>query len=101
MADAKITNRTTAEFAAREFFWPSGYWGGYARFFEPKLSSKVGQEFMHAIHDGLKTRDVDAAIKMLSETHTKRPNGEVVVCVPTNDASIAIELLEAVKNQNK
>ena len=59
----------------RRFFWCDGAcWGGYARFFEPTLPSRIGRELIAELSTGLDKLDIKSltrARNILSVSHRK------------------------------
>ncbi len=81
-------------------FWPNGWWGGYAKFFEPKLPSRIGDVLSSNIHNGLKNRSlecIDKAIDILSKTQLKKCGSQFIGCYPTKESAEAIKLLNTLR----
>lgn len=84
------------------FFYPSGYWGGYAKFFDPPLPNRLGGRFIDDVVDVIKKGDFTAffrARQTLTSTHIKNgknKNDKLQECIPTPEASVALAKLQAI-----
>jgi hypothetical protein len=92
----------------RDYFWPDGLWAGYARFFQPCIPSRIGSVLLKYIKQAIKDSESrDMAIEILSNCHPKNVHsdfGEVagtVLCVPTPEAQIAIDVLRHVEYERR
>jgi len=87
----------------KDYFYPRGGWDGYAKFFTPHISGKIGTVFLDYVYKALILNDAKsclAAIEILSYEHTKtisqkghKDNGKTIVCSPTEEAETAIRML--------
>jgi hypothetical protein len=93
---------------AIKFFYPTRKcWGGYAKFFEPSIPSRIGDLLVTNIHLALKRRDQDAiasSVLILSQSHVKNvkiDRGLVaqVTCFPTKEARRAVKLLKKLQSE--
>ena len=88
----------------KDYFYPNGGWDGYAKFFNPNISSKIGTVLLGNIYNALILNDAKsclAAIAILSCEHTKiisqkghKDDGKTIVCSPTEEAKTAIGMLK-------
>lgn len=90
----------------KECFYPQGWWGGYAKFFEPRIPARIGKLLICSINVAIdrfryrvdlleRIEATRAAINILSSEHVKSPpKVEPVICKPTEAAVKAVELLE-------
>lgn len=111
--DFKLTFRRPEVTAARRYFYPNGGWGGYDKFFEPAIPSRIqlAYHISRALNPELIKLDnpedrrpwqehCNIAIAILHCTHKKnvhvkgQPDTKVD-CVPTEEAKVAAEYLEA------
>jgi len=91
-----------------KFFYPNGYWAGFARFFEPHLPGRIGDELLIRVAQVLKINNLPIGLKdppesipeqllidLLSHSHMKHAREGDVMCHPTADAVKAVALLKA------
>ena len=99
MTDSVVTKRDIID-----FFYPRceglNYWGGWDRFFEPCIPSRLFDDGFRHLRAAIRSRDVSGLVEFLSSEHLKKLSqagrGENdVLCVPTSDAKRAVDLLKS------
>ena len=89
---------------------PIRLWGGYAKFFQPHIPSRIGSKLVSNIKDGLSQRNTQPlqdTITFLTTAHKKylsqQGNGQIdVMCIPTPEAILASKILkEVIKEFNR
>ena len=86
------------------YFYPNGGWEGYAKFFSPSVSDKIGTPFVKDIYEAVKLNNSESCLKAiatLSCEQTKlisqkghKDDGKTIVCVPTEEAKAAVAMLK-------
>jgi cytochrome c556 len=84
-----------------EYFCPGGFWGGYKRFFDPCIPSRIGDMFISSVTAAFRGNELarQNAIKILESTffktvsHIKGVKPFEVECFPTEEAKVAIQML--------
>jgi hypothetical protein len=84
------------------YFYPNGWWGGYARWFNPCIPDRIGRRFVTDVAMTLQRSDPSAyqrAISVLTSNCTKRVAHlkgvppRTVVCRPNAEAAVAAKCL--------
>lgn len=87
---------------ATKYFYPGGWWGGYARFFSTCISGKHGERLIRDIRAVLMNRDAlaFARLKIMFASpppkrvcHIKGVPPKIVECSASPEASTALSLL--------
>lgn len=83
---------------AASYFYPGGMWVGSGRFFDPHPSADTSAKLVLHIWNGLTFRDpqeLSKAVMILIMAQVKNPDQKEqrIICRPTHEAWIAVELL--------
>ncbi len=93
-----------------KYTFPHGYWGGYAKFYEPNCRGKVGTLIINKVRSIIDSehnanQTIDELIILLTNKNIKHSNHKkiitVVVCTPTEEADELVQILQRLKNKLK
>lgn len=82
------------------FFYPGGWWGGWAGFFEPNIPSRLMLHGTILLNEAFYSGNFDLIIDFLQTSHVKYLSrlgrGESdVLCRPTEKARTAVKFLRS------